>query len=138
MKSKQEKVFIKYIKFPCKKAKIKYPKIKNSTRMRYTAYATVYKNEIRYNLSHINDLSNRDIRRIAFHEVGHFAKRAYKRWESEYNAEKFASSLIKTYYYYNFKWYKEMLKDFFEMYRTQKEKWQLPYIKAFKKLLKEV
>ena len=76
MKSKQEKLFIKYVKFACKKAQIRYPQVKSSKRMRYTAYARVSKNEIRYNLDTINDLPNKDIRYIAFHEVGHFAKRA--------------------------------------------------------------
>lgn len=137
--TKKERLFIESVKFACKKAKIKTPKIKGSNRMKiYLAYAYCEDNKIIYNKKLIKKQTELYIKITAFHEIGHFLNKEYYRWKREYKAEKHALKLIKKYFskrHYLF--FIDELKYQIKKYKRQKKKWQKTYLKAYTKILKE-
>ena len=136
------KFFENQVKYWVKKVGLSHFVIKLDKRLtKYAAY--VYSgvpNKIRYSPKHIPNCTKNQIITLALHEIGHIkADTKYcRRWKREYKAEKFALKMIKKYLP---TYYKEAIKDtksYVVDYSKTREKWQLPYIKGFGKLIQEL
>lgn len=135
---KREKIFIEAIKFACKKANIKIPKIRASKKLKnYLALAYVGHNEISYDRNSIGQENYLYLILTGFHEVGHFVDTKGRRAEREYKAEKFALNLLKKYYPSKYTIAIKNIREILNRYKCQQKKWHKPYIKALTKILRE-
>lgn len=136
------KFFEEQVKYWTKKVGLSPFIVKLDRRItKYAAYA--YRgqpNEIRYSHKYINDYTKNGLIHLGLHEIGHIKTntRYCRRWKREYEAEKFALNKIKKYIPNYYKKAVKTTNKYVTQYSKTKEKWQLPYLKGFGKLIQEL
>ena len=139
------KFFEEQVKYWTKKVGLLYfPVISDKRITKYLAYSYVVpQNKIKYSPEHVLNCTKNQIIQCVLHELGHIktCNKNWKnipQWKREYKAEKFA---LKTIRKYILNYYKKAIKDtkeYVTRFSKTKEKWQLPYIKGFGKLIQEL